>query len=87
MNELSEHARQGTLDAAETAELDSYVHVSNLLAMMQSKARNCFAGREIAQGESSMPLNLPGRQPSGRRPGGGRFVGQEGLFRQDLSAF
>jgi hypothetical protein len=39
MNELSESARAGTLAAPEAAELDSYIHVSNLLAVMQSKAR------------------------------------------------
>ena len=38
MNELSELARLGTLGATEAAELDSYIHVSNLLAVMQSKA-------------------------------------------------
>lgn len=39
MNELSEMARKGSLAGAEAAELDSYIHVSNLLAVMQSKAR------------------------------------------------
>jgi hypothetical protein len=39
MNALSESARAGTLASAEAAELDSYIHVSNLLAVMQSKAR------------------------------------------------
>lgn len=39
MNELSELARQGKLDSQEQAELDSYIHVSNLLAIMQSKGR------------------------------------------------
>ena len=39
MNELSEMARCGSLADAEAAELDSYIHVSNLLAVMQSKAR------------------------------------------------
>ena len=39
MNELSELARRGTLAGADAAELDSYIHVSNLLAVMQSKAR------------------------------------------------
>ena len=42
MNELSELARNGTLSAAEEAELDSYIHVSNLLAVMQSKARQAL---------------------------------------------
>ena len=32
-------ARQGTLAAEEQAELDSYLHVDNLISLMQSKAR------------------------------------------------
>jgi hypothetical protein len=36
MNELSEAARLGKLTSAEQAELDSYLHVSNLLAIMRS---------------------------------------------------
>jgi hypothetical protein len=39
MNELSESARQGKLTSQEQAELDSYLRVSNLLAVMQSKGR------------------------------------------------
>jgi hypothetical protein len=39
MNELSELTRNGSLAGADAAELDSYIHVSNLLAVMQSKAR------------------------------------------------
>lgn len=39
MNELSELARQGTLTPHEQAELDSYIHVTNLIGVMQSKAR------------------------------------------------
>jgi len=42
MNELSEVARQGKLTHEEQAELDSYLHVSNLLAVMQSKARQAL---------------------------------------------
>jgi hypothetical protein len=42
MNELSEAARQGTLTSQEQAELDSYLHVSNLLAIMQSKGRRAL---------------------------------------------
>ena len=38
-NELSELARIGTLTWADAAELDSYIHVSNLLAVMQAEAR------------------------------------------------
>jgi len=39
MNELSELARRGALAGTDAAELDSYIHVSNLLAVMQFKAR------------------------------------------------
>ena len=39
MNRLSDLAQQGTLSADQQAELDSYIHVSNLLALMQSRAR------------------------------------------------
>ena len=42
MNELSELARQGKLTIGEQAELDSYIHVGNLLAVMQSKARRAL---------------------------------------------
>ena len=42
MNELSESARQGKLTTQEQAELDSYLHVSNLLAVMQSKGRRAL---------------------------------------------
>ena len=43
MNFLSEGAREGTgLTAEESAELDSYLHVGNLLTIMQSKARGCL---------------------------------------------
>lgn len=39
MNELAERAQLGRLTNQEQAELDSYLHVNNLLAVMQSKAR------------------------------------------------
>jgi hypothetical protein len=39
MDELSELARRGVLAPPEAAELDSYIHVSNLLAVMRSRAR------------------------------------------------
>jgi hypothetical protein len=39
MNMLSERAREGTLTGEETAELDSYLHVGSLLAILQSRAR------------------------------------------------
>jgi hypothetical protein len=42
MNELSEVARQGKLTSQEQAELDSYLHVGNLLAVIQSKGRRAL---------------------------------------------
>ena len=42
MNELSEMARQGKLTGEEQAELDSYIHVGNLLAVMQSRGRRAL---------------------------------------------
>jgi hypothetical protein len=39
MNLLAERAREGNLSDEDTAELDSYMHVGNLLTIMQSKAR------------------------------------------------
>lgn len=42
MNELSERARLGELGSEEQAELDSYLHVGNLLAFMQSKGRRAL---------------------------------------------
>jgi len=52
MNELAELARQGDLSDAERAELDSYRHVGNLLAIIQSKAR-----RVMRQSESQPGVN------------------------------
>ncbi len=46
MNELSELARLGALATTDAAELDSYIHVSNLLAVMQSKARRSLRTSE-----------------------------------------
>jgi len=42
MNELSELAQQGRLTADDQAELDSYIHVGNLIATVQSKARRAL---------------------------------------------
>jgi hypothetical protein len=39
INELSELARQGSLNTRDQAELDSYIHVSNFLGTLQSRAR------------------------------------------------
>jgi len=43
MNSLAQLAQRGALSDDERAELDSYLHVSNLLAVMQSKARRSLA--------------------------------------------
>ena len=42
MNELSGLAQQGELTADDQTELDSYIHVGNLIATMQSKARRAL---------------------------------------------
>lgn len=39
MNELSELARRGALTPEQELELDGYIHVGNMLAILQSKAR------------------------------------------------
>jgi len=42
MNDLSALAREDKLTPQDQAELDSYIHVSNLLAVMQSKGRRAL---------------------------------------------
>ena len=39
VDELSAKARSGSLNDAEEAELDSYLHIGSLLGVMQSRAR------------------------------------------------
>jgi len=39
MQQLAERSQSGTLTLEEREEFDSYLHVGNLLAVMQSKAR------------------------------------------------
>jgi|SRR5579864_4212227 hypothetical protein len=39
MNQLAERARDGNISPGEETELDGYLHVGNLLTIMQSKAR------------------------------------------------
>jgi len=46
MNLLAERAREGELSAEEEAELDSYLHVGNLLTIMQSKSRVYLRAQE-----------------------------------------
>src|SRR5215472_12243261 len=42
VNELSARARAGSLSEAEAQELDSYLHIGRLLAVMQSRARRAL---------------------------------------------
>ena len=42
VDDLSQRARQGTLNAAEGRELDEYIHIGSLLAILQSKARQAL---------------------------------------------
>jgi hypothetical protein len=44
VNELSAKARAGSLSDEETKELDSYLHIGSLLAVLQSKARRLLKG-------------------------------------------
>ena len=51
VDELSAKAREGSLTEEETQELDSYLHIGSLLAVMQSRARRLLkhADRETIQ--------------------------------------
>lgn len=42
VDQLSEKARQGALTLVEEQELDEFIHVGNLLAIVQSKARQAL---------------------------------------------
>lgn len=42
LNTLSENARRGSLTSAEGEELDEFIRVGNLLAILQSKARQAL---------------------------------------------
>jgi hypothetical protein len=44
VNELSAKARAGSLADSETQELDSYLHIGRLLAVVQSRARQALKG-------------------------------------------
>ena len=52
VNELSAKARAGVLTDSEAQELDNYLHIASLLAVMQSKARRILR----------QPLFSPARQ-------------------------
>ncbi|MBL8296429.1 MAG: hypothetical protein JNN08_31580 [Bryobacterales bacterium] len=45
MRQLAERSEAGALTDEERAEFDSYLHVGNLLAVIQSKARLALRGR------------------------------------------
>jgi hypothetical protein len=47
VNELSAKARAGSLTKAEARELDSYLHIGSLLAVMQSKARGHLKNADL----------------------------------------
>jgi hypothetical protein len=52
MNFLGEQAREGLLSPEEATELDSYVHVGNLLTIVQSKARTYLKSQQPPQSHS-----------------------------------
>jgi hypothetical protein len=49
MQELADRSEAGILTADEIREFDSYLHIGNLLAVMQSKARLVLGGQERSQ--------------------------------------
>jgi hypothetical protein len=49
VDELSAKARAGSLTEAETQELDSYLHIGSLLAVIQSKARRLLKHAPASQ--------------------------------------
>lgn len=49
VNELSAKAQKGSLTEAESQELDSYLHIGSLLAVLQSKARRLLTHAPVRQ--------------------------------------
>lgn len=49
VNDLSAKARAGTLTEAEVQELDSYLHIGSLLAVMQSRARRLLKSLPVSE--------------------------------------
>ena len=49
MQELADWSEAGTLSEYESREFDSYLHIGNLLAVMQSKARLVLGRQESSQ--------------------------------------
>ncbi len=49
MRELADKAEEGNLSDTEAREFDTYLHIGNLLAVMQSKARLALQGHDWVQ--------------------------------------
>ena len=49
VNQLSEKARKGTLTRAEDQELEAYISVDHLLAIIKSKARRSLKPKALAK--------------------------------------
>jgi hypothetical protein len=47
MQELMDKSNEGALTSDETAELDGYVNITNVLSVMHSKARVALRGRDF----------------------------------------
>jgi hypothetical protein len=52
MQDLAQKSEEGSLTEPEAREFDTYLHIGNLLAVMQSKARLVLYGREPVQSRS-----------------------------------
>jgi hypothetical protein len=52
ISELAEKSNEGTLSTEESAELDSYLHIGNLLTVMQSRARSVL-GKKLSPADLS----------------------------------
>ena len=59
MNQLARRSQTGTLKGKEREELESYLHVSNLLAVMQSKARQFLKAHESHVSLQRLRRNQP----------------------------
>jgi hypothetical protein len=54
MLQLAERSEAGTLTAEEQTEFDGYLHVGNLLAVMQSKARFALKAKPVDRRRSTL---------------------------------
>ena len=52
MQELADRSQAGTLSEDDVREFDSYLHIGNLLAVMQSKARLVLASQDFSHPRS-----------------------------------